>query len=99
MPYQNRVTPNGQLITTPARGTFMGNRGVLHNARGEIVRAYQGKRWITCLLEFKGRHRAVMTPGRYTELFFLDEATVLPRSGVKSTVEPARRTRWTVNST
>ena len=55
----------------------MGNRGVLHNAQGEIVRAYQGKRWITCLLEFKGRRRAVMTPGRYTELFFLDEATAL----------------------
>ena len=55
----------------------MGNRGVLHNGQGEIVRTYQGKRWITCLLEFKGRRRAVMTPGRYTELFFLDEATAL----------------------
>lgn len=77
MPYQNRVTPTGQLIGTPARGTFMGNRGVLHNPQGEIVRAYQGKRWITCRLDFKKRHRPVMTPGRYTELFFLDEATAL----------------------
>ena len=77
MSYQNRVTPTGEIIATPARGTFMGNRGVLHNAQGEIVRAYQGKRWITCLLEFKGRRRPIMKPGRYTELFFLDEATAL----------------------
>jgi hypothetical protein len=28
-------------------------------------------------LAFKNRHRTVMTPGRYTELFFLDEATAL----------------------
>ncbi|MBI1294329.1 hypothetical protein GC175_05155 [bacterium] len=77
MSYQNRVTPTGQIIATPARGTFMGNRGVLHNPEGEIVRVFQGKRWITCLLEFKGRRRPIMTPGRYTELFFLDEATAL----------------------
>ena len=53
----------------------MGNRGgALHNEQQEIVRQYTGHRWITCVLEFKGRHRKVMTPGRYTELFFLDEA-------------------------
>ncbi|MBI1299741.1 hypothetical protein GC175_32855 [bacterium] len=77
MSYQNRVTPTREIIATPARGTFMGNRGVLHNPEGEIVRTYQGKRWITCLLDFKGRHRRIMTPGSYTELFFLDEATAL----------------------
>lgn len=55
----------------------MGNRGCLHNERGEIVRDFVGKRWIACRLEFKERHRQVMTPGRYTELFFLDEATAL----------------------
>jgi hypothetical protein len=54
---------------------MMGNRGgALHNDRREIVRQHKGHRWITCVLEFRGRHRAVMTPGRYTELFFLDEA-------------------------
>jgi hypothetical protein len=53
----------------------MGNRGgALHNEQQEIVRQYNGQRWITCVLEFKGRYRKVMTPGRYTELFFLDEA-------------------------
>jgi len=55
----------------------MGNRGCLHDAQGRIRRQYIGRRWIICLLEFKGRHRAVMSPGHYTELFFLDEASAL----------------------
>jgi len=55
----------------------MGNRGVLHDAEGHIRRAWQLKRWIVCVLAFKGRKRLVMTPGHYTELFFLDEATAL----------------------
>ena len=77
MPRQNRVTPFGDVIATPDRGTFMGNRGVLHDDEGRIRRAWQLKRWIVCVLEFRGRNRQVMTPGRYTELFFLDEATAL----------------------
>ncbi len=53
----------------------MGNRGgALHNDAREIVRQAKGRRWLTCLLEFKGIRRAVMSPHRYTELFFLDEA-------------------------
>ena len=55
----------------------MGNRGLLHNDRQEIVKQWQLKRWIYCRLEFKGWHRKVMRPGFYTELFFLDEATAL----------------------
>jgi hypothetical protein len=77
MPRQNRVTPFSALIATPARGTLMGNRGCLHDDRGQIRRAFQGRRWIICLLDFKNRRRTVMTPGQYTELFFLDEATAL----------------------
>src|SRR5580692_8691892 len=77
MAKQNRVTPFGDLIATPERGTFLGNRGVLHDAEGRIKRAWQLKRWIVCVLEFRGRKRSVMTPGHYTELFFLDEATAL----------------------
>jgi hypothetical protein len=54
---------------------MMGNRGgALHNEAREIVRQFKSQRWITCVLEFKGRHREVMSLGRYTELFFLDEA-------------------------
>jgi len=76
MPLQNRVDPLGNLFRTHARGTMMGNRGgALHNSAQEIVRSYKSRRWITCLLEFKGRSRKVMSEGRYTELFFLDEAT------------------------
>jgi len=75
MPLQNRVDPYGAIVRSPARGTMMGNRGgVIHNDRREIVRPFLNHRWIACVLEFKGRSRVVMTPGRYTELFFLDEA-------------------------
>jgi hypothetical protein len=75
MPLQNRVTPFGELVAVAARGTMMGNRGVLHDDRRRIVRSAQVRRWIACVLEFRGRKRTVMLPQRYTELFFLDEAT------------------------
>jgi hypothetical protein len=74
---QNRVTPEGAIIAHPARGLFMGNRGCLHDEYRRIVRPYGGKLWITCLTAFSGRRRTVMTPGLYTELFFLDEAVAL----------------------
>jgi hypothetical protein len=74
---QNRVTPLGELIATPVRGNLMGNRGCLHDTEGRIRRAFVGRRWIICVLQFKGRRRPIMAPGRYTELFFLDEATAL----------------------
>jgi hypothetical protein len=72
---QNRVDPIGQLIRSSARGAWMGNRGLIHNEHQQIIRPFRLKAWITCLLEFKDRHREVMTPNLYTELFFLDEAT------------------------
>lgn len=72
---QNRVDPFGNIIKTPERGAWMGNRGVIHNHEKEIVRPYKLKSWITCVLQFKGRHRQVMSPDRWTELFFMDEAT------------------------
>ena len=74
-PLQNRVDPFGQLIRTSARGTWMGNRGLIHNEQQQIIQPFRLKAWITCVLEFKDRHREVMTPNLYTELFFLDEAT------------------------
>lgn len=72
---QNRVNPSGEIIRTHHRGMWLGNRGVLHNEKKEIIRTYKIKAWITCVLEFRGRHREVMQPNRWTELFFLDEAT------------------------
>jgi hypothetical protein len=78
MPLQNRVSPAGEIFADPARGAFMGNRGgAIHDGERRIVRAYASRRWITCVLEFKGRRRTIMAPGRYTELFFLDEAVSL----------------------
>lgn len=78
MPLQNRVTPLGELIATPERGLVYGNRGCLHDAEGRIRRRYDVKRWIACQLEFRGWQRpALLMPGRFTELFFLDEATAL----------------------
>ena len=77
MPKRNRVTPLGEIVAVPERGTMMGNRGILHDADGRIVRHWKLKQWLICVLEFNGRHRTIMTPNRYTELFFLDEATAL----------------------
>ncbi len=78
MPLRNRVTPLGELIATPERGLVYGNRGCLHDERGEIRRRYATKRWIACRLCFRGRRRSpLLMPGRFTELFFLDEATAL----------------------
>jgi hypothetical protein len=75
VPHRNRVTPFAEVIETHARGLLYGNRGVLHDDDGRIVRNWQVKRWIACVLAFKGRRRPLLRPGRFTELFFLDEAT------------------------
>jgi hypothetical protein len=76
MTLQNRVTPTGELVAEPGRGLVYGNRGCLHDAAGHICRSYNGKRWIACRLQFSGwQRRALLQPGRFTELFFLDEAT------------------------
>src|SRR5437870_9465633 len=76
MPLQNRATPLGDLVADPARGLVYGNRGCLHDETGRIRRNYNGRRWIACRLRFRGWRRArLMQPGRFTELFFLDEAT------------------------
>jgi hypothetical protein len=77
VPFQNRVDPYGRLHAVAARGAWMGNRGVLINAQRRVVAPWRLRRWITCVLRFRDRRREVFTPGRYTELFFLDEATSL----------------------
>lgn len=77
MPRRNRVTPLGDIVAHPARGLVFGNRGCLHDDEGRIRRRHAGRRWIACRPSFKDRRRALMQPGRYTELFFLDDATAL----------------------
>ena len=77
MPRQNRVTPYGELIAVPDRGMFWGNRGPLLDREGRLARYSRGQAWVICVLSFKRRRRQQWTPGRLTELYFLDEATGL----------------------
>jgi len=78
MSLQNRVTPFGEIEADPARGDFMGNRGILHGDTTELGRRrWAHDNWIICLTSFRGRRRQIMTPHRYTELFFLDEAVAI----------------------
>lgn len=79
MPLQNRADPFGQLHAVPDRGLLMGNRGGCFHRDDQTLkdRHWTSRRWIICVLSFKGRKRKLMQPGLYTELFFLDEATAL----------------------
>ena len=81
MHLQNRVTPFGVLESTPAKGLFMGNRGILHDERGELnQKRWVHKNWVTCALNFKDYNRKPRDrkPDKYTELIFLDEQLSLP---------------------
>src|ERR1700751_2874040 len=77
MPLQNRVTPSGEIITTPHRGLFVGNRGIIDDpaTRTLLKKRWSTPAWLTCVLEFRGRRGRVMARRSWTELFFLDEAT------------------------
>jgi hypothetical protein len=79
MPLQNRVTPSGEIVSTPHRGLLTGNRGIIHDPATKTLlnRRWSSKAWITCVCEFRGRRRDVMGTRSWTELFFLDEATAL----------------------
>ncbi|HZT19301.1 MAG TPA: hypothetical protein VFA23_07835 [Dongiaceae bacterium] len=79
MPLQNRVTPFGEIVATPERGLFTGNRGIIHDpvTRTLLPRRWASRAWIICLCEFRGVRRKVMAGRSWTELFFLDEATAL----------------------
>lgn len=77
-PLQNRVLATGEIVAHPARGNFMGNRGILHDTNQVLGRArWKHKAWVTCRLVWKNWHRDVMQPGAYTELFFHDEAVAM----------------------
>ena len=77
MPLQNRVTPDGAIVATPARGEMYGNRGSCFHRDDKTLkpRHWGNRQWICCVLQFKNRRRRMMQPGLFTELFFLDEAT------------------------
>lgn len=77
MQLQNRVTPEGEIVATPARGEMYGNRGSCFHRDDKTLKArhWGNRQWICCVLQFKDRRRQLMQPGLFTELFFLDEAT------------------------
>ena len=77
MPLQNRVTPTGDIIATPHRGIFTGNRGIIHDPTTKTLlkKRWSTPAWLICVCEFRGRRRKVMATRSWTELFFLDEAT------------------------
>jgi hypothetical protein len=77
MPLQNRVQPDGTIIVSSARGTFTGNRGILHDPAKSLLRRWSHPHWITCSLHWKNVRRVLMSPNRWTELFFLDECVAL----------------------
>ena len=76
MALQNRVTPFGDIVAIPQRGTLTGNRGIIHDpaTRTLLNRRWACKAWLVCLCKYKDRWRAVMGRRSWTELFFLDEA-------------------------
>ena len=76
VPRLNRVTPFGEIIATPERGTFMGNRACCTTPKA--TSSGRGKRNEDRVRGgVRGRKRTIMSPNSYTELFFLDEATAL----------------------
>lgn len=78
MTLQNRVLPTGEIAAQSWRGKLMGNRGILHDDHRQLKTArWTHPHWVTCVLRYKDWHRPVMTPRRYTELFFLDESSAL----------------------
>jgi hypothetical protein len=94
MAEQGAVVELGELIATPDRGLVCGNRGCLRDETGRTGRRFSTKRWIACRLQFGDRRRTpLMAPGRYTELFLLDEATALA-AGHRPCAE-CRRTDYT----
>lgn len=79
MPLQNRVTPFGDIVAIAQRGTFMGNRGIIHDPATKTLlrKRWSSKAWIICTCSYKNHWRDVMASRSWTELFFLDEAVAL----------------------
>src|SRR3977135_2793408 len=77
MPLQNRVTPTGEIIATPHRGLFTGNRGIIHDPTTKtlLTRRWASQAWLTCLCEFRGWRREVMGGRAWPDLFFRAETT------------------------
>ena len=88
----------GDIVAIPLRGSWTGNRGILHSGR-EIVRFHASDLWITCALEFRGRWHEQWQPHHFTFLYFHDEAVSLaaghrPCAECRRESYNAYRTAW-----
>ena len=97
---RNRVTPMGDIVAVPLRGGWTGNRGNIHRGTA-IVRFHGGSLWIICALQFRDYRMTQWAPGRYTVLFFHDEAVALaaghrPCALCRRADYQAFRTAWAV---
>ncbi len=75
-PMRNRVTPTGDIVAITLRGSWTGNRGILHEGT-DIVRFHRSSLWIICRLQYKGWRLPQWAKGHFTVLFFHDEAVAL----------------------
>lgn len=104
MPLQNRVLPTGDIVADVARGLFTGNRGILSfDAQGCLgARRWTHPHWIICTLTHpRGRYHGPRPTGRWTPLFFLDEAVALaaghrPCAYCKPRAYAAFKSAWAV---
>lgn len=78
-PLQNRVLPTGEIVSDPARGTFTGNRGIIHRPDGTLgTSRWSHNHWIICTLTHpRGTYHGPMPARGWSALFFLDEAVAL----------------------
>ena len=70
------MSPTSLISRESAPFTLVGNRGVLHED-DHVVRHARGRDWLYCVTSALDDPREFMSPGKFTELFFLDEATAL----------------------
>ena len=72
----NIVDPTSTISRETAPFALVGNRGELHEGN-RIVRHANGLDWLYCVTSALADPNEFMAPGKYTDLFFLDEATAL----------------------
>jgi hypothetical protein len=85
MPLRTRVTSLGELIADRRRGLVYGNRDVCTTSSGVSAATTRGA-LDRLPVGFRGRRRhPLLQPGRFTELFFLDDAPRWPRgTGIRT---------------
>lgn len=77
VPRRNRVDPWGDLHAVSERGLLTGNRGCLVDEAGRVVRHHRSSLWIACRLHYRNWRSPLADAGRWTPIFFLDDAVAL----------------------